>query len=239
MGGRTAECIKPSLISPNTTCSLNHRFLKLPEDPSWHLSPPRQISYHPGMRIPKNLCTSRHLPLILVCLGSFLLGSCALSPQPPAASEIPLRSVAAYYHRAGSLGADFEQFKLTDSKLFFECGLVSGGRHAAKQQRIVPVSTQQLAQIKSEAWQVRRYVEELHAQFTPPGTGSSLFDPGKLSLTLQFENGSQKIETSFDSVASGTEGRAAVVKALVQSLRSAAGDSLCGKSSFYGFSGRR
>jgi hypothetical protein len=186
------------------------------------------------MHIPTFL--RRCTPLLLTLITAT---GCSLSPQPPDPSTIPLRSVALYYHRGGSLGADFEQFKLNDKKLFFECGAVSGGRHAAKEQRVIDIDASRFDRIKSESWQVRRYVVDLHAQFKAPGASTSIFYPGKLSLVLQFEDGVQKVDTSFDSIANGTEGREAVVKALVHSLRTAAGDSLCGKTAFYGLSGNR
>ncbi|NDC38956.1 MAG: hypothetical protein EBZ48_13050 [Proteobacteria bacterium] len=179
--------------------------------------------------------------LRLLCPGLVTLigAGCALGTPSPAPESIPLRSVTLYYHRGSSIGAEFEQFKLMDTVLFVECGSLSGGRHSAKEQRTVTVSADELARIKTEAWQVRRYVEELHAKFPPPGASASVFDPGKLSLSLQFQDGTPKVETSFDSVANGSEGRAAVVKAVAKLLRSAAGDSLCGKGNFYGLSGKR
>jgi len=174
----------------------------------------------------------------LLALGSLCAAACSLSPQAPAATEIPLQSVSLYYHRGSSTGASFEQFKLSGDRLFFECGSVSGGRHAAKEQKIITISPEQLERIKIDAWQVRRYVEDLQAKFKPPGSSGTIFDPGKLSVALQFSDGPHKLETSFDSVATGTEGKAAIVRTLAQDLRKAAGDNLCGRATFYGFSGR-
>ena len=186
------------------------------------------------MRTPTNL---RLIPTAL--LAAILTTACSLSPQSPPPATIALRSVALYYHRGHSLGSDFEQFKLDSNRLFIECGAVSGGRHSAKEQRIVALSPEQLDDVKSKAWQVRRYVEELRAQFKASGTGSTIFDPGRLSLELRFDDGSHKIETSFDSIANGTEGREAVVKEVVQAIRAAAGNPPCGKGTFYGLSSRQ
>lgn len=167
-------------------------------------------------------------------LFSGALTGCSLGPQVPPAEEIQLETLSLYYGRSRMGGAAFEQFKLTGNTLYAECGNISGGRHAAQDQKLVTLSQAEIDELKGKAWSVQRYVAELHAKFDAPGGTSGMFDSGRLTLNLQFADGPVKVDTSFDSIVNGTEGRSAVVASLAAAIRKAAGDKLCGSSSFFG-----
>jgi hypothetical protein len=168
----------------------------------------------------------------IIFTGTFT--GCSLGPQVPPPEEIQLESLSLYYGRSRMGGAAFEQFKITGNTMYAECGNISGGRHAAQDQKLLTLSQVEIDDLKGKAWSVQRYVAELDAKFDPPGGTSGMFDSGRLTLNLQFANGPIKVDTSFDSIVNGTEGRSAVVASLAAAVRKAAGDKLCGSSSFFG-----
>ena len=169
----------------------------------------------------------------MLCVAGCFAPGCSWGPQAPEPDKISLQGFELYYNRASMDKSEFEQFRLTGHTLYAECGLVVGGRHSVKGQKISDLDDDAINEIKKTAWDVRRYVDELHAQFKEPGDASNLFDPGKLSLTLEFADGSSSLKTSFDSVALGKEGRELIVGRFARAVRKASGDKLCGKSDFY------
>ncbi|RMG44431.1 MAG: hypothetical protein D6719_01875 [Candidatus Dadabacteria bacterium] len=129
----------------------------------------------------------------------------------------------------------FEQIKLSENTLFKECGNIKRGRFYATEQEVTFVTVTQRDRLDSLAAELRIYLKTHTFRPERPGDNSSLFDPGRLSLSVEYKDGETvSFETSLDSVSNASRGSEKRIKKLVSALRGAAGGILCGRKEFFG-----
>lgn len=139
-----------------------------------------------------------------------------------------------YLSRASLMQTDFEQYKLANDQLFFECGEIRRGRHLAKEQSFSPVSETVSAALRSQAWEVLDQTKRARSKFDDPGGTGSMFASGVLKLQIDAGTDRYTVHTSLDSISEPKKGSERAVLKLVEQLRGRASGAHCGAPQFYG-----
>lgn len=185
---------------------------------------------------------SRIKPLIRLALAlgfSAFLFACS-STQLSVPEDVTLNSLEISYVRSSLIENEFEHFKLQGNLLFVECGTVQRGRYRVESQDVSSLPEESLARLRERAYPLSLAL----ASGSPPavdepGSGSSFFDPGRLTITLNVSGKASEMKTSVDAISSPTSQAALLGKKMVETMRAEARahsrlKSLCGNSEFYG-----
>jgi hypothetical protein len=155
-----------------------------------------------------------------------------------------------YLARGSLFGSpEFEQYRVSGSSLYVECGIIRGGRAVARAQDLLRLSPGAKEVLQTLGQDLSSYVEKEKPSLAAPESGSLGFmHPGE--ATLQFtqgtlhlkESGLAELKTTVDEVSSASN--SSPVRKLVVGLRTIARESLkskggseeplCGNTSFYG-----
>lgn len=169
---------------------------------------------------------------------SALLSGCIFGGSKPAGAPIEPESVELYLSRATLVDTDFEQYKLTGSRLFYECGKVQGGRQAPQKQNVIKLDPHELEELYGLATEVAAFANNYELVLDEPGASRNMFDPGQFLLKLEGQTGSLPIRTSLDSVTTDSKTSTTLLKKLGAALRANVlqnipEQSICGKRKFY------
>lgn len=182
------------------------------------------------------------LLIALVATPLFFFQGCSSNPtDTPLNATLP-SSIELYFSRASLTDVEFEQYKVTDSLVFRECGKIQRGRYLAETQDIVPLDEdlkQKLSEISAKILAENKTREfELDA----PGKNSHFADPGQFYLTLANteDSSSEKevLKTAFSSISSPSNKLESALRTLAIALRKSAGSAPCGNRDFYGLGTR-
>jgi len=154
------------------------------------------------------------------------------SKSPP--EDFNVASIELYMSRTSLFQANFEQYQLSPDLAFVECGEVRRGRHVPQQQNIISIPEDAYDRISEASWHVVEAVDRMTIDFDPPGTDKSLFDPGRLSLSIALDSRATEVKTSVDSVSLASSAKERNVLKLVKLIRGAVGTNHCGLGEFYG-----
>lgn len=173
----------------------------------------------------------------------FIFSSLAFSACSSTSSTVdttdPLLSFELYYSRASINGAEFEQFKLSDNSLFFECGTIRGGRYFASEQELTSVSPELLSNLNGKANAIVKLLSMSKTELPASGSSKHLADPGEFKLLLNHKTSEHSITTAFDPIAEPSSLIERRVNEFTLLVRSVAKEGLCGNLSFFGLSARR
>lgn len=178
-------------------------------------------------------------PLTLTTLLTATLLACSTQPPAPPKAIHPINSVALYMARGDLLAApQFEQYKLSNNKLFGECGKVLKAGPVAAAQDLSQVDPQQLASINAAASEIIELLKSEESNLSEPGGISGFMASGKLEITIQSGDNSSKLETSLNSIAEPSSLAEKRVHNLVELLRGTAPNQ-CGNRQFFGIGSKR
>ena len=155
----------------------------------------------------------------------------AAEPMPP---EFKINTLELYLSRASLSGADFEQYKIIDDDLFFECGVVKRGRHQAKDESFTKLSAASMADFPALVWKLAQADEELEHPFEEPGQSRDMFDPGQVLLSAELPNRKLTIKTSVDGVIDPMNRGQIALFELIALMRGLPETPPCGLAQFYG-----
>lgn len=161
--------------------------------------------------------------------------SSSLSPSSPPPN---VESLELYLSRASFTGAEFEQFKFSNGRLFAECGKVAGGRQAAQYQDFHKLSAEQNQAINKRAQEALQFALNHELKLDDPGKSQSMFDPGQYNLHITSSAGPTNIQTSLDAIVAASKTSEENLRLLAKELREVAmqyspSSKLCGNVSFY------
>jgi hypothetical protein len=159
------------------------------------------------------------------------LWSTQSAPEGEAATA-PVESAELFLAHGSLLKNEFEQYRLSGTMLFFECGEYRRSRHDALEQDVLEISGPQLAAVSDEAARLLR-LSERGANAPSPGTGTGFSDPGRLELTLKAGSGRLAIATSINWAVDSDGGVPSALESFAAGLRGLA-KSRCGNQGFYG-----
>jgi len=129
---------------------------------------------------------------------------------------------------------DFEHYKVTNKRLFQECGVIRRGRHVPTHQELFDLKDSVYTEAMGRVWTLLELSAKGEAQFEEPGNTDTIFDPGRVLITIKGNNNSLKITTSVDSIVDTTTKASTEANELVRLIRGAAKPAACGNASFYG-----
>ena len=164
-----------------------------------------------------------------------LLSACSVE-APLAASATKsskIDSIELFMSRASASSQDFEQLKLSNNQLYKECGPINRGRFAPLSQEFVTIERARNQELLDLAANLSDFVRTHGSSFEKPGTNKSFADPGQVLITLEGAP-NLEIKASLDSISNAKNPAESKVKKLVESMRGAAGGTLCGNQQFYG-----
>lgn len=148
-----------------------------------------------------------------------------------------LKSIDLYLSRASLTRTEFEQFKVSNNRLFIECGKVNGGKQAAEYQKFIDLDSSDLEEIKALSDTVVEFSRTHELMLDKPGSGSSMFDAGQFLLKIQLKDGTNELNTSLNSVTSGSKTALKNLLSLAQKIREIAleesDEMLCTNRRFY------
>ncbi|NLF24955.1 MAG: hypothetical protein GX589_04765 [Deltaproteobacteria bacterium] len=159
------------------------------------------------------------------------LCGCSSQQKPP---EFKVNTLELYLSRASFSGRDFEQYKIIDDDLFFECGVVKRGRHQVKDETFTKLSAAALTDLPALVWKLAQACDELKYPFEEPGQSRNMFDPGQVSFSAELPDQKLMVKTSLDSLIDPSNRARAALFELIALVRSFPQDPPCGSTQFYG-----
>ncbi len=131
--------------------------------------------------------------------------------------------------------SNFEQYSLVDNKLYFECGIVSGGRSRIRQRGTIDTSNLR-SKIAIDVKKLHDLMTNYAITFPPTGSGAGLFDGGRLEFNIESSNTPIKVSTTLDSIVNGNTARFKTLKRIAEKFRDHVGGEICDRADFYGIS---
>lgn len=133
---------------------------------------------------------------------------------------------------------EFEQYRVRDGLLVWECGSVSRGRFEVQDSGTEELSD---AQVDALAVAARRVSVQHVSSLPKPEKGASMFADGQFLLTLEGRGvgTAAQIATSLDAVANRESAPARALYDLAIVIRQLPASAPCGNGSFFGISGDR
>jgi hypothetical protein len=183
---------------------------------------------------------NRFKPILILLLLGF--SACSTNESSPSTSNqdklATIQSIDLYLSRATFSGAQFEQFKFTNGKLFAECGKIAGGRQTATYQDLRKLSSEDNFAINSKTNTLIAFASSHELKLDEPGKSSSMFDPGQYELKINSSSGSTSIKTSLDAVSTASKTSEENLRVLAKTLRDIAmhhspSSTLCGNKKFF------
>jgi hypothetical protein len=129
---------------------------------------------------------------------------------------------------------DFEQYKLLGNRMYQECGVIRRGRPVPVHQQLFDISESEHEELMERTWEVLTLAHAGEAQFAAPGTSDTMFDPGKLLVSISGNGNTMKISTNLDSIIEATNSSEEAVQELARLIRALTKPAACGNPSFYG-----
>ncbi len=173
------------------------------------------------------------LPALLL-----ILGGCASQPAPsiPDGKSV---SLEVFLLRASLFQTEYEQYKLTGTTLYSECGEVKRGRNDTKFQDITQIPSIVSDKLQQRSYQLLNIVQKEQPSFPPSGDASGLADPGIAAIKIKCSPDEINIKTSVDELSSPISPASRLSQELVSAMRKVSADSHeskapCGNPQFYG-----
>lgn len=181
---------------------------------------------------PVNQQSSSSLLLLLLLLSMLFSGcsSSGLDPDMPEGFAVEKGSL--YLSRASLHSLDFEKYTFSPKNLLQECGIIRKGKTVTTHQQLFALENS--VSIMNEIWQILELVQAGEAQLGAPGTGDTMFDPGRLFLQVTGQGNTLKLQTSLDEVVDAKAAIAEEIRLLVRQVRGQAEPTACGNPSFHG-----
>lgn len=176
---------------------------------------------------------------LLLAFSLLLLASCGIvSGSNPLPENFGYDSVEIYMGRSGLSEKNFEQFKVTKSRIFAECGRIAGGRQVSQYQAVNRISGEDLQDITGKVWKIIDFTNNHELKLDPPDKGTGYFDRGQFTVSIRAPGTPRDIKTTLDSMASPSKTSEKNLNELAKTVRAIAvknsgGASLCGKDKFY------
>lgn len=135
-----------------------------------------------------------------------LLSGCSLFEPRKAVVELPtdpgaVTEVELYLSRTTMTGTAYERYSVSGDEFFIECGEIRSEKLLPVVQEFEILSQPLRARAIERTRESVRILRHSPRTFSPPGKNSSLFDPGKLMLSLETPTETSRIETSLDFIA--------------------------------------
>jgi len=175
----------------------------------------------------------RSVFLSVLLFGVVLFGAGCSTTPAAAPAEVPLETIELFMSRSTLTETEFEQYKLSGSRLYHECGEIRRGRFVAEEQEVTSVEAAALGHVKRASAELRQMMAAKQWLLDEPGRSTDLIDPGQLYLTLTFTGEPIKVKTSLDSISAAGKSAERKIKEIAELLR-AQGGVRCGNRSFYG-----
>lgn len=169
----------------------------------------------------------------ILFLMAFMCGCSSAGVQVAESPPAPLNSLEIFMSRATLRDVHFEQFKLSGGRLFAECGKIQGGRYLPIEQNLATLTQDNETLIRDKAKEIHGTLGEKPRVFEEPGSNSTMFSPGKFTLSIDFNGVIREIKTTHTSILRPTSLPAKSSQELAALVRSAAGKTLCGKKDFF------
>ena len=164
-----------------------------------------------------------------------LLSACAATKKTADMPEdFSVTETALYLSRASLHSTDFEQYKLNGFKLFQECGSIRKGRHIPAHQQLFDLDENKHHKLMQSVWSVLKLAHDGKAQLADPGENNTMFDPGRLFLTIKGNGNTLKLHTSLDTVSDANSDAEEALNTLARDIRGLTKPAACGNPSFYG-----
>jgi hypothetical protein len=180
----------------------------------------------------------------LLLLTTLTFTACSTVVQVPVYPDpAPFKELNLLLTRTSASGTEFEQFKLgPEGDLFVECGKIRGGRYYADLQKFGMIPKPLVQDVQQNFLDILSANTFRTHPFDKPGNNSSLFDPGKFTLSFKTPNEKNEIATSLDAVSEPkgtTEKKLNNIATLLRrsSKEVTRGQSMCGNARFFGISG--
>lgn len=171
---------------------------------------------------------------LIYLLTVLALGCSSSAREDVDRSGPPYRYVEIYMVRSSVTRAEFEHFKIVSSRLFFECGTISGGKPVADENRILPLALEQYQSIESSLASVEDYYREYNPRGAKEGSASDFADPGVFELTMENAAGKIAFRSSFDSIVNEDGTFENDLNELVHQIRKLVGSAGCNNETFFG-----
>ena len=163
----------------------------------------------------------------------FFSGCSYISPFEQEAAPEDVKSLELYLRRSSISETDFEQYKISGSRLFYECGMLRTGRTFPGTNNIVSLNEDQLSAFRTKAWEFVNYYNQNKPSLEEPGTGSGMADPGLLTLRIRIGDTTLELKTSVDSVSEKKTPLESRLNGLATLIRSLPKETLCSNVDFY------
>lgn len=159
-----------------------------------------------------------------------LLSACSSGSVKPPVSN--LSELELYMVRPSLTMVEFEQYKLFDNSLFYECGKLNGSRHVTSEENIRELTPAELTDLNDiiGRYSVERATSKV--DYDKPGKNRGFSDPGTFTLSVKSEPQIQ-VRTAFDSINKPKSKVEFLLQKLALKIRSLAGKP-CGNVTFYG-----
>lgn len=136
---------------------------------------------------------------------------------------------------------NFEQYSLSGTDLFVECGQNKRGRPTPGAQHFGTLDQEKLSALTRTIDELLELEPSLLKNLPNPGDAKGFTDPGSISLQIASPQGKTHLNTSFDFAAAKTPGVQLKLMQVVRAFRGAAKsnwglEALCGYENFYGVS---
>lgn len=168
------------------------------------------------------------LPLLLLST----LAACSTSA--PLTPDATVQSAELFMSRATLNDTHFEQFKVDNNRMYYECGVIRRGRFAAEEQKVAEVPAEKTEALTQVVADLMKAINESKASFEAPGVNKDLVDPGQLYLTFVTPGQEKEIKTSFDSVMTGRTIPEQKLHKVASVIRNFVGAPLCNSLNFFG-----
>lgn len=129
--------------------------------------------------------------------------------------------------------AEFEQFKISGSDFYYECGRHHSKKYKATQNKLIALNSQDSEKIQLAAQEIATTITQNKISWKEPGDGESFFDNGKVEVALTIDQKIEKIETSVSSLAQPVNSSERQLIKLIETIRGVSG-TICNNASFYG-----
>jgi len=181
------------------------------------------------------------LQTLLLCASFLVLSGCSyiseiVSDTESTTDSLPApRTIELFLSRASLTSTDFEQYKLSNSSVYFECGEIRRGRFLPRQQEFIEVAPELQNEIFAAANTTLDHRTKNKYELDPPGKNKNLADPGIFTLTIVPASGEPVLlPTSLDSITERGRELERNMERLAKLMRKSAGNNVCGSPSFYG-----
>jgi hypothetical protein len=181
-------------------------------------------------------CMNKKLIIIFISL-LLLTSGCGIfrGRHAQAATLIPLDSLELSLARVSLTDADFEHYKISHGKLFWECGFMRRNRYNPKEQELASLSIANEKSIREQLAPLVEHIKETDSVWEPPGKLSDLADPGELKVSIFLPKENFTALTSLDSIVNPSSSKERALQKLVLAVRRSLSKPPCGNKTFFGF----